>query len=148
MPTQESSIPRELLETVEKALTTENGSSILKFVIENPKCAYRDIRLTFPKIGAATVAGTIDDFVQMGIVSKEKWMSREVPEEERQNLKKIGYDTKAPYLTYQPFALSEQFAQYKSSLLSLIKERTPHRLPITDDGAAKHYTGGGSHSEM
>lgn len=124
MPTQES-IPKELMEVVEKALTTESGPSVLKYVIDNPKCAYRDIRLAFPKIGAATIAGALDDFANLGIVSKEKWIVREVTEEERQKREKVlGDSSKAPYVAYQPFELSQQFSQYKSSLLNLIQGKT------------------------
>jgi hypothetical protein len=123
MSNQECSMSKELMETVEKALTTKNGTSVLNYVIDNPKCAYRDIRLAFPKIGAATIADVLDDFVKLGIVAKSEWKVREVSEEERQKLKVLGDSTKAPYVAYQPFELSPQFAQYKSSIINLIQEK-------------------------
>lgn len=144
MSNQES-IPKELSEALEKALTTESDSSVLKYVIDNPKCAYRDIRLAFPKIGAARIAVALHDLVKLGIVTKGEWKIRDVTEEERQKLENLGYSSKAPYVAYPPFELSQQFSQYKSSLLNLIKEKTPRPL-ISDDGAAEHLTGGGAHS--
>jgi hypothetical protein len=118
-------MPKELVETVEKALTTESGPSVLKYVIDNPKCAYRDISLAFPKIGAITIADALDDFANLGIVSKGEWTGRKVTEEERQKREKaLGDSSKAPYVLYQPFELSQQFAQYKSSLLDLIQGKT------------------------
>lgn len=121
----ENSMPKELMETVEKALTIEGGTSVLKYVIDNPKCAYRDIRLAFSKIGALTIAGALDDFVKLGIVTKSEWKVREVTEEERQKREKVlGDFSKAPYVAYQPFEVSEQFSQYKSSLLNLIQGKT------------------------
>jgi len=125
MSNQECSIPKELSEALEKALTTESGPSVLKYVIDNPKCAYRDIRLAFPKIGAATIADALDDFVKLGIVAKREWKTREVTEEERQKRQKVlGDSSKAPYVAYQPFELSQQFSQYKSSLLNLVQGKT------------------------